>query len=174
MLSKPFFLLLLLGFTYAPSFGQSGRQRASKPPLAQQATALTTPNTPKNAALYEQIARLDAEMFAAFNAADVAKLMAFFTDDLEFYHDKGGLSNYTQTQQSFASLFAQSPDIQRSLAPGSMKVYPIKDFGAVQIGVHRFCHKENGKDDCGNFKFMMLWRQKGDTWKINRVVSYDH
>ncbi|WP_426062172.1 hypothetical protein [Hymenobacter sp. B1770] len=57
---------------------------------------------------------------------------------------------------------------------GSLAVHPIKDYGATHIGLHRFCHVENGKNDCGNSKFVMPWQQQGDSWKITRVVSYDH
>ena len=118
--------------------------------------------------------RLDTEMFAAFNAHDVNKLMAYFADNVEFYHDKGGLSNFAQTKEGFAHLFAQSPDITRTLVPGTLEVYPVKNYGAMHIAIQRFCHVENGRNDCGNSKFVMVWQQQAGTWRITRVVSYDH
>ena len=124
--------------------------------------------------LFETIVRLDGEIFGAFNRHDVARLMALFTEDLEFYHDSGGLSNYAQNAEDFKKMFASTPDIRRDLEPGSLQVYPIKDYGAMEIGRHRFCHKENGKDDCGTFGFAMVWRKTGDSWKISRVLSYGH
>jgi hypothetical protein len=57
---------------------------------------------------------------------------------------------------------------------GSLEVHPIKDFGAIHIGKHTFCHWENEKNDCGTFKFLMIWQKKNGGWKISRVVSYDH
>ena len=71
-------------------------------------------------------------------------------------------------------MFATTPDIHRDLVQGSLEVYPIKDYGAIELGVHRFCHKENGQDDCGSFKFVMVWRKIGETWKVSRVISYGH
>ena len=124
--------------------------------------------------LLEAIARVDNVTFDAFNAHDVDRLMAMFTDDLEFYHDTGGLTDYRQTKESFKKMFAGTPDIRRDLVKGSLEVYPIKDHGAIEIGEHRFCHKENGKDDCGTFKFAMIWRKSGESWKISRVISYGH
>jgi ketosteroid isomerase-like protein len=124
--------------------------------------------------LFETIARLDGEIFGAFNHHDVARLMSLFSEDLEFYHDSGGLSNYAQNAEDFRKMFASTPDIRRDLEPGSLQVYPIKDYGAMEIGRHRFCHKENGKDDCGTFGFAMVWRKTGDSWKISRVLSYGH
>ena len=108
------------------------------------------------------------------NAKDVNKLMSYFADNLEFYHDKGGLSNFAQTREGFVRLFAQSPDITRTLVPGSLEVYPIKNYGATHIATQRFCHVENGRNDCGNSKFVMVWQQQAGTWRITRVVSYDH
>jgi ketosteroid isomerase-like protein len=124
--------------------------------------------------LVAMIARMDSEIFDAFNKHDVARLMSFFTEDLEFYHDSGGLSNYAENAGSFKKMFASTPDIRRDLEPGSLQVYPIKDYGAMEIGRHRFCHKENGKDDCGTFGFAMVWRKTGESWKISRVLSYGH
>ena len=125
-------------------------------------------------AIFETIAHMDAKVFEAFNAHDVDLVMSMFTGDLEFYHDKGGLTNHAQTREGFAGMFGRTPDIRRELVKGSLEVYPIKDYGAIEIGTHRFCHKENGKDDCGNFPFAMVWRKTGDSWKISRVISYGH
>jgi ketosteroid isomerase-like protein len=131
-------------------------------------------NTAKPAELLETIARMDGAIFDAFNAHDIDRLMALFTDDLEFYHDTGGLGDYRQNAEGFKKMFASTPDIRRDLVKGSLEVYPIKDYGAMEIGQHRFCHKENGKDDCGTFGFAMVWRKTGESWKISRVLSYGH
>jgi ketosteroid isomerase-like protein len=135
--------------------------------------ATQTPDDPQ-ADLFETISRLDRETFDAFNRHDLARLTASFTEDLEFYHDTGGLSGYAENAEGFRKMFASMPDIRRDLEPGSLQVYPIKDYGAMEIGRHRFCHKENGKDDCGTFGFAMVWRKTGDSWKISRVLSYGH
>jgi ketosteroid isomerase-like protein len=124
--------------------------------------------------LFDVISRMDTAMFAAFNAHAVDRLMVLFTDDLEFYHDSGGLNDHRGTKHDFTQLFAQSPDIKRDLVQGSMEVYPIKDHGAIQVGEHRFCHTERGQPDCGTFKFLMVWRKTGDSWKVSRVISYGH
>ena len=88
---------------------------------------------PESPQLFETVAQLDAKMFGAFNAHDVDLLMSMFTDDMEFYHDKGGLTNREQTREGFAKMFGNSSDIRRELIPGSLQVYPIKDFGAIEI-----------------------------------------
>jgi ketosteroid isomerase-like protein len=160
--------LPLLGQTAPPVRPRPGASR-SLPPVAPAASVV-----PAHDSLYQQIARLDAQAFAAYNAHDADKLMSFFAPDLEFYHDTGGLAGFSQTRQGFASVFAQNADIRRDLVPGSLEVYPIKGYGAIQIGAHRFCHHENGKEDCGTFKFVMVWQHQPSGWKITRVVSYGH
>lgn len=129
---------------------------------------------PESRALHDEIARMDAAMGAAYDAHDHAALMQLFADDLEFYHDTGGLLAKAQVADGFQRVFGQSPDIRRELIPGSMQVYPIRDYGAIETGAHRFCHVENGKDDCGTFQFTHVWRKKDGTWQIARVLSYGH
>lgn len=163
--------LLVLAFAGRTAHAQSQPRKAAPTNTPPQAVV------PKPAAkdeLYQQMAKLDAEMFAAFNAHDVDRLMSYFAPTLEFFHDKGGLADFSQTKEGFTRLFAQSPDISRTLVPGSLEVFPVKDYGAMHIATQRFCHVENGRNDCGNSKFVMVWQQQGDTWKITRVVSYDH
>ena len=125
--------------------------------------------------LFETIARMDAAVFDAFNAHDVARLMAMFTDDLEFYDDGGGRpKGAAQVKEDFGKMFTRVPDLHRELLPETLEIYPLTGYGAIEVGEHRFCHEENGKADCGITKFSMVWRQVGDTWKLSRVLSYGH
>ncbi len=126
------------------------------------------------AQLRELVTELDRKMFDAYNAHDVDGLMAMFADDLEFYHDTGGLLDHQQVRAGFTNVFAQNKDIRRELVAGSLEVYPIKGYGALEIGAHRFCHTENGKADCGTFRFMQVWRLEAGAWKVSRDVSYGH
>jgi ketosteroid isomerase-like protein len=157
-----FLFVPLLIATAALSFGQS-----PGPKPAQSVT-------PKSHELFETIETKDAELFDAFNRHNVEALMEMFTDDLEFFHDTGGVTNHQQTKDNFAKMFGNIPDITRTMVEGTLEVYPIKDYGAIEVGAHRFCHTENGKEECGSFKFVHVWRKVGDTWKISRVISYGH
>jgi hypothetical protein len=137
-------------------------------------TAEIKPYTPVSQSLFDTIARMDSILFDAFNTRKLDVFQAIFSTDLEFYHDKGGLSRYEQSIENTTSLFKRTDTLRRRHMPGTMEVYPIKDYGAVQIGSHQFCHQENGKNDCGIFKFIHLWKRHPDGWKITRVISYDH
>lgn len=124
--------------------------------------------------LYREIAHQDSVLFNAFNNRDVETFKNTFATDLEFYHDKGGLTDLAYTVESLKRTAVQNNGLRRDLVPGSMEVYPIKDYGAVQIAAHTFCHTENGKQDCGTFKFVHVWHKTAGGWKLARVVSYGH
>lgn len=131
---------------------------------------------PVSQELYAEIAHMDSVMFDAFNAHDLEKLKTTFSENLEFYHDNTGLADYKLTMENFSKLFEnnKTTGLRRDLVKGSLEVYPIKDYGAVETCMHRFCHTENGKDDCGTFKNVMVWQKKDGQWKVTRVISYDH
>jgi hypothetical protein len=127
-----------------------------------------------NDSLYNEVKRLDSVLFSAFNSRDLEKFRSFFTEDLEFFHDKGGLTNYEHTINFMKSVARNDNGLRRELLPGTLEVYPIPGYGAIEVGQHRFCHLENGKQDCGSFKFVHVWQKKDGLWRISRVVSYDH
>lgn len=127
-----------------------------------------------NRELYREIARMDSILFNAFNSRDIAKFGSLFTNDLEFFHDKGGLTGYDYTMNFMKDVARNNNGLRRDLVKGSLEVYPVPGYGAIQIGAHTFCHLENGKQDCGTFKFVHVWQKKDGAWKISRVVSYGH
>lgn len=124
--------------------------------------------------LYKTIFKLDSTLFSAFNNCDIQTFQSMFSTDLEFYHDTGGLTDFNHTVNAIRTNCERKLGLVRTLVPGSLEVYQIKDYGAIQIGSHQFCHPENGKQDCGIFKFMHIWKYANGEWKITRVISYDH
>ena len=124
--------------------------------------------------LYNVIARMDSIMFDAFNTQNMVKFQSLFTKDLEWFQDNGGLISYKTVFENFGNTFKKPFKLTRELVPGSLEVHPIKDYGAIEIGIHRFRHIENGKEETGTFKFVMIWQNKDGQWKISRVISYNH
>ena len=124
--------------------------------------------------LFQTIQSLDAKLFDAYNHCDLEKFGSLLADDLEFYHDKTGLSS---GRQALVDAIKNNicGKVTRELVPGTLEVYPIANYGAVEIGVHRFHHP--GHDDTesvGEAKFIQLWQNKDGVWKITRVISFDH
>ena len=126
------------------------------------------------AELDEAIAKLDAALFDSYNRCDLGKFASFFAEDVEFYHDQGGLTlgRAALTDSVRKNICGK---VTRELVQGTLQAHHMKGYGAVEIGVHRFHHP--GHDDTepvGEGKFIHLWQYKDGAWRITRVISYDH
>jgi len=129
-----------------------------------------------DAALTATIARLDSDMFAAFNQCDkpgqLDKYASYFDPNIEFYHDNGGVTwtrdvMIGQTEKNVCGKY------RRELVPGSLKVSPVKDFGAIATGSHTFC--QVGANKCeGIAEFTLIWRLRDGAWQVTRALSYGH
>ena len=129
---------------------------------------------PTSVALFNKIANLDSVLFDAFNNQRMDIFKPMFTNDLEWFQDNEGLISYEKVFKNFGNSFEKEFKLSRKLVPGSLEVYPLKNYGAMEIGLHQFRHIENGKEEVGTFKFLMIWKQENDVWKISKVVSYNH
>jgi ketosteroid isomerase-like protein len=123
--------------------------------------------------LFSTIQSLDAKLFEAYNHCDVATLGKMVSDDLEFYHDQTGLS---VGKAPFLAAIKRNicGKVERTLLVDTLEVYPLKGYGAVEIGVHRFHHPAHPEDGMGDAKFVTLWQNKNGEWKVTRVISYEH
>jgi hypothetical protein len=156
---KNVMVLLLSIFIYSSALAQNQIQKSA---------AIT-----KNE-LFNKIANLDSLLFAAYNSKNLDLMKNYFTSDLEWYQDNGGLIGFEKVFENFNSIFNRDYDLKRSLIKESLEVHLIKGYGAIEIGMHQFKHIENGKLEIGTFKFLMIWKNDNGNWKISRVVSYDH
>ena len=134
---------------------------------------LTKNYTPDNPELYQTIVKLDSIFFDAYNHCDTKfEVYAdFYTDDIEFYHDQGGLSNSKKDILEGTKKYICGK-VTRTLVPGSIEVYPIKDYGAVEIGFHSFSNNTNPPDEPKKIsRFTIFWKQVNGQWKIAKVLS---
>ena len=124
--------------------------------------------------LFNKLANLDSSLFAAYNSKNLNLMKTYFTKDLEWYQDNGGLIDFEKVFSNFQSIFNRDYDLKRNLIRESLEVHPIEGYGAIEIGKHQFKHIENDKLEIGTFKFVMIWKNDNGNWKISRVISYDH
>ena len=125
---------------------------------------------PKDPALYDTIAHMDSVYFNAYNSCDMVTQAAIYSDSIEFYHDGGGL------ERSKAHLLQALKDnicgkVTRVLVKGSLEVYPIPGFGAVEIGLHRFINHQENDSESKPDRFICVWRHLNGKWQIYRVIS---
>lgn len=127
--------------------------------------------------LFDTIAAQDRKLFDAYNACDLKTLGEMVSEDLEFYHDQTGLA---RGRTPFLAAIQNNicGKVHRMLVPGSLEAYPLKTYGAVEVGEHVFCpvaHPEQcDPGTSGIAKFTMLWQQTDAGWKLTRVISYAH
>jgi ketosteroid isomerase-like protein len=131
----------------------------------------------KAGSLFDTIAAQDKRLFDAYNSCDLKTLGDMVSEDLEFYHDQTGLA---RGRAAFVEAIKTNicGKTHRELVPGTLEVYPLKTFGAVEIGDHVFCPAATpsacNPKTSGMAKFTMLWQQTESGWKLTRVISYDH
>ncbi len=132
--------------------------------------------SPVSKDLYDTIAHLDSVFFNAFNTRNFDQLKTLISENLEFYHDLGGVTNYNQNMDAFKKTFESDRRVRRELVAGTLEVYPIKNYGAVETGTHRFYATEKGQQEklSSEAKFVQLWQQENGGWKITRIISYGH
>lgn len=123
--------------------------------------------------LFQTVAGLDEKLFNSYNHCDLATMSSLIADDLEFYHDKTGLS---VGKKVFLDAIRDNicGKTQRELIPGSTEVYRLDHYGAVEIGRHRFRHPGHEEIGVGEAKFITVWRFKDGNWQMTRAISYDH
>ncbi len=92
---------------------------------------------------------------SGFNKCKISGLEPIISEDLEFYHDEGGLSTTKQLfikalEQNICSNSGKKP--LRQLVKGSMRVFPLYNkgvlYGAIQNAeneIIKMIVRENGK-----------------------------
>ena len=128
---------------------------------------------PDDQKLHDTIVTLDSAFFQAYNTCNLnlEKYGAFYLDNIEFYHDKGGIMTSKKdiieaTEKNVCG------KVTRELVKGSIEVYPIANYGAIEMGFHKFhnnTEKETTPARVG--KFIIIWQYLNNEWKIARVVS---
>jgi hypothetical protein len=127
--------------------------------------------------LSQTITRLDSIIFDAYNHCALTTMAPYFAPDLEFYHDQSGLSRGREAMLRDVKKYVCGK-ARRDLVPGTMAVYPLKGFGAVQTGRHMFCDPQKftrcEEATSGVAEFVHVWQLSKGKWRITRVISYDH
>jgi len=140
-------------------------------------TARTQQTSPKQAELSTTISSLDRDFFEAYNKCELSKIEAMFTSDIEFYHEKRG---QLTSRQSVMEVFSKNlcgdknNRVRRELVEGTLQVYAIDNYGALEVGEHRFYLTRAGQKEKldGIGRFANLWQLKDGEWRMSRVFSY--
>jgi hypothetical protein len=139
---------------------------------------------PASRELIATISAKDRELFdSVFETCDIKALAALVAEDFEFYHDKSGQAANSGSQwvkevgeMCERQKLGTDYRARRELDSASVKVYPLNNYGAIHMGLHRFYKKlEGGKEQLVEVsQFTNLWKYENGAWKLTRVLSYDH
>jgi len=147
--------------------GAAMAQPAAAPPEG--ALAVSSP-------LHQTVAALDRRLFDAFNACDTQAMRDLMEPGLEFYQDNDD-STFTRDQLETSQRLRCQGGTSRVLRElNAISVYPLKHFGALEVGRHSFYAAENGKKGALDSTpyFAHVWRNDQGRWTLSRVISYGH
>ena len=131
----------------------------------------------------QTILKKDSLFWDTYNRCDTTNYNQFFSDDVEFYHDKGGITKGVESMaMSIKKNLCSNSDfrIRREEVTGTVKFFPLHNngviYGAILTGEHLFYILEKGKEARldGKARFTHLWLLKDNIWKMSRILSYDH
>lgn len=128
---------------------------------------------PDDQKLYDTIVKLDSIFFSLYNncSTQLQAYANFYSDSIEFYHDKGGL-NTSKKEIVEATRKNICGKVTRELVKGSVEVYPIANYGAIEMGLHMFHNNQEKEEGPAKVsKFIIIWQHTTDGWKITKVIS---
>lgn len=127
-------------------------------------------------ALFDEVSACDARLFDAYNRRDIKVLMSLFTRDMEFYDDRSGLTHYAENERNFRKALTEPARHRRELVAGTMRVFPLGKFGALETGIHKFYVTEPGQPEKldATAQFTLVWQRRDGKWQVSRALSYEH
>ena len=125
---------------------------------------------PESKELYNEIVRMDSLWEDAYNHCKMDVQDQLLSDSIEFFHDRGGLiKSKTRLMDAYKNNICGK--VTRELLKGSIEVYTIKDYGAVEMGYHRFHSIHDTGPNSTFARFVHIWKKENGIWKITRVIS---
>ena len=128
------------------------------------------------------ILKSDSLFWNAYNTCDTSAYHKFIASDVEFYHDKGGITLGLEKLLEITKKNLCGPSdfrLRREAVAGTVKVFPMENagviYGAIISGQHVFYIKQAGQEKLsGLARFTHLWILKDGEWKMTRILSFDH
>jgi hypothetical protein len=120
--------------------------------------------------LYKTVVKLDSTFFHAYNTCDLGKQRSFYSDSIEFFHDRSGLE--TSKEKILAATERNiCGKVTRELVAGSIEVSPLPGYGAVELGMHMFHNKQEPNATPHQSRFVIIWKNTNGNWTITKVIS---
>lgn len=134
-------------------------------------------------AFIQLVRQQDSLFWKGYNNCDTALEGKFLAEDVEFYHDKGGvLTGKKALLESLKKNLCSNPNfhLRREAKAGTVTIWPLTNngepYGAYITGEHFFYITQNGEKEFrdGHARFTELWLLVNGVWKMKQIMSYDH
>jgi ketosteroid isomerase-like protein len=127
----------------------------------------------------QAIRAADARYWQAYDACDFDEMGGLLTDDVEFYHDRTGL---TAGKAAVLESLRKGPcgtlgmRLRREAVEASVRFDPLAGGFGLLTGAHRFFVTDAGKPERldGQAGFTVLWQSVDGRWRLRRIFSYAH
>lgn len=128
------------------------------------------------------VLKQDSLFWQGYNNCDIVLQGQLISDDIEFYHDKGGitLGKAAMLASIKNNLCSSAFRLRREAISETIQIHLLRArdtvYGALITGEHVFYVKEENKNERldGHALFANLWLLKNGKWLMSRVLSYDH
>lgn len=136
-----------------------------------------------NPGLLAEVKAADAAYWKSYNTCDYPAMDALTAENVEFYHDQGGITNgRAALTASVRKNICGNPNVKigRVAQDSDVHTYLLNRgpdvYGAVVTGRHVFTQAQNGAAPVpvGEALFTQLWVRENKEWKLSRVLSYEH
>lgn len=129
--------------------------------------------------LKQEVLEQDSLFWHAYNTCDSDAMEKFFSEDIEFYHDKNGVTKgLVDFMKNTRENLCGNSDwhLRRQALDSTISIYPMEGYGAILSGEHIFFVNETDKPERldGLARFTHLWKKTVSGWKMTRILSYDH
>ena len=125
---------------------------------------------PETDALYQEILAADTAFFKAYNTCDIEILTKHISENIEFFHDKGGFTNDKKgLVESIKNNICNK--VTRTLISDSFEVHEIANYGAVAMGYHTFYNALEPDAPQKPGRFVMIYKKQNNVWQMTKVIS---
>jgi hypothetical protein len=126
-----------------------------------------------SSAVRREILAQDARISDGYNHCRIQTLKALFANNAELYFADRGVARqlfrYTDTlRRTFCGKY------RREAPAADQRIYPLPDYGAIQVGTQSFCAVDSQPCRGQRMQFTAIWRQRDGVWQITRFVRYGY
>ncbi|WP_373395860.1 nuclear transport factor 2 family protein [Algoriphagus halophilus] len=135
-----------------------------------------------SSSIKQQILEFNSDYWKAYNACDVEKILSMESEDIEFYHDRGGLTIGQSESKKVWENFCKKKEWKlEAILMDDIKVYELKDSGnlyaAIIIGelsFHAIRLSDGEKFPAGFSSYTTVLNYENGEWRMSRALSYNH